>query len=203
MPRSANAFAHWVTQERAKKAPLTELMARAARFYREQLKASPKAIDYFKGRGVSGEIAARFGLGYAPDAWQGLEQVFPDYSDADLVECGLVIVNDQGRRYDRFRDRIMFPILNQRGMVIGFGGRVIDAGEPKYLNSPGTTLFEKGRELYGLSQARGPIREAGRAIVVEGYMDVVALAQLGFPNAVATLGTALGKPNCASATTSM
>jgi len=176
--------------ERAKKAPLTELMARAMKFYREQLKASPKAVDYLKGRGLTGEIAARFGLGYAPDEWQGLEQVFMDYKDAALVECGLVIENEQGRRYDRFRDRIMFPILDQRGNVIGFGGRVIGDGEPKYLNSPETPLFEKGRELYGLPQARQAIRDADTVIVVEGYMDVVALAQHGVGNAVATLGTA-------------
>src|SRR6185369_3481238 len=110
--------------------------------------------------------------------------------DKSLVDSGLVIQNEEGRRYDRFRDRVMFPILNQRGAVIGFGGRVIGAGEPKYLNSPETPLFEKGRELYGLSQARIPIRESGRVIVVEGYMDVVALAQHGVGYAVATLGTA-------------
>ncbi|MBK7813208.1 MAG: DNA primase [Rhodocyclaceae bacterium] len=176
--------------DRAKKAPLTELMLRAARFYKEQLKASPKAIDYLKGRGLTGEIAARFGLGYAPDDWQGLQQIFPDYNDPALVECGLVIVNDQGRRYDRFRDRVMFPILDQRGNVIGFGGRVLGAGEPKYLNSPETPLFEKGRELYGLVQARQAIRDEDTVIVVEGYLDVVALAQHGIGNAVATLGTA-------------
>ena len=181
--------------ERAKKAPLTELMARAARFYREQLKGSPKAVDYLKGRGLSGEIAARFGLGYAPDGWQGLEQVFPDYNDPALVECGLVILNDQGRRYDRFRDRVMFPILDQRGNVIGFGGRVIGAGEPKYLNSPETPLFEKGRELYGLSQARKAIQEEDTVLVVEGYMDVVGLAQSGVENVVATLGTAATDAN--------
>jgi DNA primase len=175
---------------RRDKTPLTEVMGRAARFYKDQLKASPKAIDYLKGRGLTGEIAARFGLGYAPDDWQGLQSVFPDYNDAALVECGLVIVNEQGRRYDRFRDRIMFPILDQRGNVIGFGGRVLGAGEPKYLNSPETPLFEKGRELYGLTQARQPIRAADQVIVVEGYMDVVALAQMGIGNAVATLGTA-------------
>ena len=176
--------------DRAKKAPLTELMLRAARFYKEQLKASPKAIDYLKGRGLTGEIAARFGLGYAPDDWQGLQQIFPDYNDPALVECGLVIVNDQGRRYDRFRDRVMLPILDPRGNVIGFGGRVLGAGEPKYLNSPETPLFEKGRELYGLVQARQAIRDEDTVIVVEGYLDVVALAQHGIGNAVATLGTA-------------
>ena len=176
--------------ERAKKAPLTEIMGRAMMFYREQLKTAPKAIDYLKGRGLTGEVAAKFGLGYAPDGWQGLQQVFPDYNDAALVECGLVIVNEQGRRYDRFRDRVMFPILDQRGNVIGFGGRVIGQGEPKYLNSPETPLFEKGRELYGLTQARQAIRDSDTVIVVEGYMDVVALAQHGVGNAVATLGTA-------------
>jgi len=175
---------------RARTAPLTELMSRAMQFYREQLKASPKAVDYLKGRGLTGEIAARFGLGYAPDDWQGLQPVFSDYNDPALVECGLIIVNEQGRRYDRFRDRVMFPILDQRGNVIGFGGRVIGAGEPKYLNSPETPLFEKGRELYGLTQARQAIRDTDTVIVVEGYMDVVALAQHGIGNAVATLGTA-------------
>jgi DNA primase len=170
-------------------------MARAGRFYREQLKASPRAIDYLKGRGLTGEIAARFGIGYAPDAWQGLQQAFRDYDDPTLLEVGLVIDNEQGRRYDRFRDRIMFPILDVRGNTIGFGGRVLGPGPdgqtgPKYLNSPETPLFEKGRELYGLTQARQPIRDSGSAIVVEGYMDVVSLAQFGVGNAVATLGTA-------------
>ena len=154
-------------------------MARAAKFYRDQLKASPKAIDYLKRRGLTGEIAAHFGLGYAPDGWQGLEAVFPDYGAKDLLEVGLVIENDQGRRYDRFRDRIMFPILDQRGNVIGFGGRVIDQGEPKYLNSPETPLFEKGRELYGLSQAAARSASSDSVIVVEGYMDVVASPSTG------------------------
>lgn len=175
---------------RAWQAPLTELMLRAAHFYKDQLKASPKAIDYLKRRGLTGEIAAKFGLGYAPDDWQGLQKVFPDYNDQALVECGLIIVNDQGRRYDRFRDRIMFPILDQKGNVIGFGGRIIGQGEPKYLNSPETPLFEKGRELYGIVPARRAIHEADTVIVVEGYMDVVGLAQLGVENVVASLGTA-------------
>jgi len=177
-------------QKAAEAAPLTELTARAAKFYREQLKASHKAIDYLKGRGLTGEIAARFGLGYAPDGWQGLAAIFPDYQDKALVECGLVIEGEGGKRYDRFRDRIMFPILDARGNVIGFGGRVIGQGEPKYLNSPETPLFEKRRELYGLLQARAAIRDEDCVIVVEGYMDVVALAQHGIGNAVATLGTA-------------
>jgi DNA primase len=177
-------------QEKAKQQPLTERMARAARFYKEQLKVTPKAIDYLKGRGLTGEIAAKFGLGYAPDDWQGLQQVFDDYDCDALVECGLVIKNEQGRRYDRFRDRIMFPIQDTRGNVIGFGGRVMGQGEPKYLNSPETPLFHKGEELYGLPQARKAIQDQNMVIVVEGYMDVVGLAQNGVENIVATLGTA-------------
>ena len=170
---------------------LYEIMKHACDYYREQLKAAPRAIEYLKGRGLTGKIAARFGIGYAPDGWQSLESVFPNYADKALKDAGLVIDPEgDGRRYDRFRDRIMFPILNQRGSVIAFGGRVLGEGEPKYLNSPETPLFEKGRELYGLVQARLAIRAAGRAIVVEGYMDVVALAQHGVEYAVATLGTA-------------
>jgi DNA primase len=169
---------------------LYDIMQRARQYYFEQLKVSPRAIEYLKGRGLSGQIAAHFGIGFAPDGWQNLQAVFPHYDDKSLKDTGLVIDNESGKRYDRFRDRIMFPIENQRGFVIGFGGRIIDAGEPKYLNSPETPLFQKGNELYGLPQARLPIREAGRVLVVEGYMDVVALAQLGVEYAVATLGTA-------------
>jgi len=171
-------------------AALEEVMHRAAVFYKAELKRSERAILYLKGRGLTGEIAARFGLGYAPAGWQGLAGAFADYSAQPLVDAGLVIHAEEGKRYDRFRDRIMFPIVSQRGQVIGFGGRVLDAGEPKYLNSPETPLFEKGRELYGLFQARQGIRAAGRVLVVEGYMDVVALAQFGVGYAVATLGTA-------------
>jgi DNA primase len=177
-------------QASEQKAPLTDVMARAAKYYREQLKASAKAVEYLKQRGLSGDIAARFGIGYAPDGWQNLDQVFPDYINPALLECGLVVENEQGRRYDRFRDRVMFPILDQRGNVIAFGGRVIGSGEPKYLNSPETPLFEKGRELFGLPQARKAIHDADTVIVVEGYMDVVGLAQLGVENVVASLGTA-------------
>ena len=169
---------------------LYEVMQTATRYYREQLKQSVRAIDYLKQRGLSGEIAAKFGIGYAPDAWQNLAAAFPDYQADALNETGLVISNDNDRRYDRFRDRIMFPIINVRSQVIGFGGRVLDKGEPKYLNSPETPLFEKGRELYGLFQAQKAIRAGQRALVVEGYMDVVALAQHGVEYAVATLGTA-------------
>ena len=169
---------------------LTEIMARAAKYYCEQLRHSEKAKDYLKRRGLSGEIAREFRIGYAPDSWQGLETAFDDYTLPELQQAGLVIRNEQGRLYDRFRDRVMFPIINQKGEVIAFGGRVIGEGEPKYLNSPETPLFEKGRELFGLPQARQALREADTAIVVEGYMDVVALAQHGVGNAVATLGTA-------------
>jgi DNA primase len=179
-------------EEAARKERETDLygvMEQAMDFYRAELKKSPRAVEYLKGRGLSGEIAARFRIGFAPDDWQGLKQPFEKYEDKSLVECGLVIENE-GKRYDRFRDRVMFPILNARGAVIGFGGRVLGEGEPKYLNSPETPLFEKGREVYGLVQAREAIHAAGRVLVVEGYMDVVALAQFGVGYAVATLGTA-------------
>ena len=174
---------------------LTARMMDALSYYRAELKKSKAAIDYLKGRGLSGEIAARYGLGFAPEGWQNLEAVFSDYSSPSLKDTGLVIDSEtegekKSRRYDRFRHRVMFPILDARGNVIGFGGRVIGEGEPKYLNSPETPLFEKGRELYGLYQARRAIRDANQVIVVEGYMDVVALAQHGVENAVATLGTA-------------
>lgn len=177
-----------------KQATLNDVLAKAAEHYRKQLKASPRAIEYLKSRGLTGEIAAAFGLGYAPDGWRGLASVFPHYDDALLEESGLVIAQgeteEERNRYDRFRDRVMFPIRSVQGEVIGFGGRVLDKGEPKYLNSPETPVFIKGRELYGLHEARAAIRQRGYVLVVEGYMDVVALAQLGFPNAVATLGTA-------------
>ena len=168
---------------------LSGLMLEAAKRYRAALKDSPRAIEYLKARGLTGEIAAHFGIGYAEDGWQPLGAM-PGYADKGMETAGLVITGDGGKRYDRFRDRIMFPIHDGGGRVIGFGGRVLDKGEPKYLNSPETPLFSKGRELYGLFQARQPIRAAGRAIVVEGYMDVVALAQHGVEYAVATLGTA-------------
>ena len=180
-------------QEAARKEKETDLyalMEKAMDFYRAELKKTPRAIDYLKGRGLTGEIAARFRIGYAPDGWQGLKPAFENYEDKALVECGLVIQGEENKRYDRFRDRVMFPIFSARGAVIGFGGRVIGDGEPKYLNSPETPLFEKGRELYGLGQARDAIRTEGHVLVVEGYMDVVALAQFGIGNAVATLGTA-------------
>ncbi len=169
---------------------LLEVMARAAQYYKDQLKASPRAIEYCKKRGLSGEVAARFGIGYAPDGWQNLQAIFPDYNADELKLAGLVIDNEAGRRYDRFRDRLMIPIINPKGDIIAFGGRIIDQGEPKYLNSPETPLFEKGRELFGLPQARQALRDTDTAIVTEGYMDVIALSQNGVGNAVATLGTA-------------
>jgi DNA primase len=183
--------------QKERQATLSDVLAKAAEHYRRQLKGSPRAIAYLKGRGLTGEIAARFGLGYAPDGWRSLASVFPRYDDPLLEESGMVIAqpadgDDEGdrKRYDRFRDRIMFPIRSVQGAVIGFGGRVLDRGEPKYLNSPETPVFSKGRELYGLFEARAALRQRGYALVVEGYMDVVALAQSGFANAVATLGTA-------------
>ena len=167
---------------------LWDALEQAATFYKQQLKQNPRAIDYLKRRGLTGQIAARYGIGYAP-ADNGLKQVFADYQAAALAESGMVIDGDRGR-YDRFRDRIMFPIRNSKGQIIGFGGRILDQGEPKYLNSPETPLFHKGSEIYGLFEARDAIREAGRVVVVEGYMDVVALAQHGVGFSVATLGTA-------------
>ena len=177
---------------RQKQATLTDVLEKAGDAYRQQLRESQRAVAYFKGRGVSGATAKRYGLGYAPEGWRSLASVFAHYDDPLLEESGLVIVNDEdgGKRYDRFRDRVMFPIRNVKGECIGFGGRVLGDDKPKYLNSPETPVFHKGRELYGLFEARTAIREAGYALVTEGYMDVVALAQLGFPNAVATLGTA-------------
>jgi DNA primase len=169
---------------------LSGVLLQAAKFYRVQLRESERAIAYLKGRGLSGPVAARFGIGYAPDDWQPLAGAFPEYQSKVLETAGLVISGDAGKRYDRFRDRIMFPIHDGSGRVIGFGGRVLDKGEPKYLNSPETPVFSKGRELYGMFQARPAIRAAGKVIVVEGYMDVVALAQHGVEYAVATLGTA-------------
>ncbi|MBI2314194.1 MAG: DNA primase [Betaproteobacteria bacterium] len=179
------------SQVRPKDAPdLYALMQVATRYYRDELKKSEHAIAYLKKRGLTGEIAARYGIGYAPPGWQNLTAVYSDYGAPALVEVGLVVTGEDGKRYDRFRDRIMFPIVNHRGLIVGFGGRVLEQGEPKYLNSPETPLFEKGREVYGLYQARRAIRDAGKVVVVEGYMDVVALAQHGVEYAVATLGTA-------------
>ncbi|HJT51357.1 MAG TPA: DNA primase [Nitrosospira sp.] len=173
---------------------LVEVMNIATRYYREQLRYSESAVGYLKQRGLTGKTAARFGIGYAPAGWQNLEALFSGSASKGrelLVETGLMIENDDGKRYDRFRDRIMFPIVNLKGTIVGFGGRLVEQGEPKYLNSPETALFQKGRELYNLFGARRAIREAGRVVVVEGYMDVIALSQHGIEYAVATLGTAI------------
>jgi len=178
-------------EQKQKQNSLTDMLEKAGEAYRQHLKSAPKAVAYLKGRGLSGQIAKRFGLGYAPEGWRSLASVFPDYDNPLLAESGLVIVNEEDqKRYDRFRDRVMFPIRNIKGECIGFGGRVMGDGTPKYLNSPETPVFHKGRELYGLFEARDSIHSAGYILVTEGYMDVVALAQWGFPNAVATLGTA-------------
>jgi DNA primase len=189
---------------RERRSSLGDVLTQAAAFYRAQLRATPRAIDYLKRRGLTGAIAARFGLGFAPPGWRTLAGVFPRYDDPLLEEAGLVRLRDEAEggggsasdehaergRYDWFRDRVMFPIRAVSGEVIGFGGRVLDDSKPKYMNSPETPLFSKGRELYGLFEARQALRDKGYALVVEGYMDVVALAQIGYPNAVATLGTA-------------
>ncbi len=179
----------------AKTLALSDAMTLACNFYRQQLRSARPAIDYLKGRGLTGEVAAKYWIGYAPDGWDSLREVFTDYDSDVLVEAGLIIDrsdedNSHRKRYDRFRDRIMFTIRNTKGQVIGFGGRVMGAGEPKYLNSPETPLFQKGSELYGLFEARQAIRDKDYVLVTEGYMDVVALAQYGFEQAVATLGTA-------------
>ncbi len=169
---------------------LTEILQRAADFYRQQLKGSEPAIRYLKGRGLAGATAARFGLGYSPGEWNALAAAFDDYRQPQLVEAGLVI-EGEGKRYDRFRGRVMFPIRNRRGSVIGFGARSLDGSEPKYLNSPETPVFHKGRELYGLFEAQEAIRRRRRVIVCEGYLDVIQLAQAGFEETVAALGTAV------------
>ena len=170
--------------------PLYTLMESIAGFYQTQLKQSQPAIDYLKARGLSGEIAKHFAIGFVPDGWDTLQQYFPN-EDPALIKTGMLIKPDGGKRpYQRFRNRIMFPIRDRRGRVIGFGGRVMDNQEPKYLNSPETPLFHKGSELYGLYEARKAAQDNNCVIVVEGYMDVVALAQHGIMHAVATLGTA-------------
>ena len=170
---------------------LGEALELASQYYQTALKKSERAIEYLKKRGLTGQVAKAFQLGYAPEGWQNLESVFKKYDDEALNIAGLVLKNDQGKRYDRFRDRIMFPIHNMKGEIIGFGGRVINPEDtPKYYNSPETPLFQKSQELYGLFAARRSIREKASVLVVEGYMDVVGLAQFGVMNAVATLGTA-------------
>ncbi|WMP17782.1 DNA primase [Thiothrix lacustris] len=176
--------------KRKRKDPnLYTLLEDAAVWFQSQLKQNPDAIGYLQQRGLSGKISARFGLGYAP-ANSNLGRELRQYGEDKLVASGMSIRNDAGRVYDRFRERIMFPIRDRRGRVIGFGGRIIGEGTPKYLNSPETDVFHKGAELYGLFEARNDTRKLERLLVVEGYMDVIALAQYGITYAVATLGTA-------------
>jgi len=172
---------------------LYEALEKAEKLFRRQLKGADAAVAYLKNRGVTGLVARDFALGYAPEAWHTMEEAFRDdraIRQTDLLAAGLLIRNDKGNIYDRFRNRIMFPIRDVRGRVIGFGGRVMgDADGPKYLNSPETPVFHKGRELYGLFEARNALRRIEQLIVVEGYMDVVALSQAGVANCVASLGT--------------
>lgn len=172
-----------------------ELMERCARFFSQQLRDNPnreRVINYLKGRGLSGEVVRDFGIGYAPEQWDAILREFGKSPDRQkqLLALKMITENDRGKRFDFFRDRIMFPIRDRRGRVVGFGGRVLDSGEPKYLNSPETRLFHKGRELYGFYEMKQKHRDLDRVVIVEGYMDVVALAQFGVTNAVAALGTA-------------
>ena len=171
---------------------LYELMSSVTQYYYDQMRKSPRAIQYLKQRGISGAIAKQFHLGYAPTGWS---HVFDEFGKTEedkkkLFDTGIIIKKDSGGFYDRFRDRIMFPIHDYRGRIIGFGGRILDQGEPKYLNSPETPLFQKGHELYGLHQTLKANRQINRILIVEGYMDVIALFQHGITYAVATLGTA-------------
>ena len=175
---------------------LYEVLEAAATRFRGWLRSEPEeagAVNYLKERGVSGEIARDFGIGLAPSGWDRLKAALESFGSQKLIAAGLLVQNESGRTYDRFRERIVFPIRDTRGRVIGFGGRVFADGEPKYINSPETEVFHKGRELYGLFEARRAQRRLDSVLVVEGYMDVVALAQHGFANAVATLGTAIGQ----------
>jgi DNA primase len=176
---------------------LYSLLKEADQIYRAELRKDERAIAYLKKRGIDGPTAGRFGIGYAPDAWDTVMRQLgtADARIAKLLQAGLLSANDSGRRYDRFRDRIMFPIRNPRGQVIGFGGRVLDQGEPKYLNSPETPVFRKGHELYGLYEARQNPGRPKQIIVVEGYLDVASLVQFGVEYAVATLGTAMTTEN--------
>jgi DNA primase len=184
-------------ERRGENDELYALLREADQIYRAALRESPKAIAYLKKRGIDGATAGRFGMGYAPDAWDTVMRALgtSDTRVEHLLQAGLLSANDSGRRYDRFRDRIMFPIRNARGQIIGFGGRVLDQGEPKYLNSPETPIFRKGQELYGLFEARKNPGKPKEIIVVEGYLDVASLVQFGVENVVATLGTAMTNDN--------
>lgn len=180
-----------IEKERQKVRTLHEhFLHQAQQFYQSQLRQSLPALNYLRQRGIKPETIQKFDLGWAPDEWQALARVFDNYQRPELLETGLIAQGKEGRRYDRFRGRVIFPIRNHRGVTVGFGGRLIAEGEPKYLNSPETELFSKSNELYGIWESRQGIHQEGYALVVEGYMDVVALSQLGMHNAVATLGTA-------------
>ena len=195
IPRE-NSFGHEhaPTQNTEQKRHLYDLMGHIAQFFQQHLHGGQHqiAVDYLHQRGLSSEIVEKFGIGYVPDEWDQVRNQFGQHPQAqtDLVNTGMLIENEQGRRYDRFRGRLMFPIRDRRGRVIGFGGRVIADGTPKYLNSPETLIFHKGRELYGFYEVLQSHREPREILVVEGYMDVVALAQYGVDYAVASLGTA-------------
>jgi len=178
--------------------PLYALMEQVSQYYQQQLRTHPqarRAVDYLKGRGLSGAIAKQFALGFAPPGWDNLYKALGDSDERRdlLIKAGMLVQNENGKIYDRFRDRVMFPILDRRGRVIAFGGRVLGDDKPKYLNSPETEIFHKGRELYGLFHARQSVRKLERIVVVEGYMDVIALAQHGIGYATATLGTATSR----------
>ncbi len=182
----------------ARQKNLLEVMNMAEAFYRQQLRVSndkERAVAYLQKRGISGDDAKKFGIGFAPEGWNGLMSELTKHGipETELLEAGLLSESDNNRRYDRFRDRIMFPIRNRKGETIGFGGRILDQGEPKYLNSPETPIFKKGEEVYGLYELRQYTRDYEEIIVVEGYMDVVMLSHYGVGNAVATLGTAVGR----------
>lgn len=183
---------NWEGQQRRQSADLYDLMKSASDHYQLELKKYPPAIEYLKQRGLTGDTAKDYGIGYAPAGWDFIMQRLGKSEEhkAKLEAAGMLIRNDKGRVYDRFRERIMFPIRDQRGKTIAFGGRVMGQGEPKYLNSPETPIFHKGRELYGLFEAKRFCKKLETILVVEGYMDVVMLAQHGIHNAVATLGTA-------------
>ncbi|AOW83506.1 DNA primase [Vibrio mimicus] len=181
------------TVKSEEKRSLYDLMGSIAQFYRQQLKQpnNRHAIEYLKNRGLSGEIVQKFGIGYVADEWDLVRRNFGQQRNSEdmLVTAGMLIESDNGRRYDRFRGRVMFPIRDRRGRVIGFGGRITEQGTPKYLNSPETPIFHKGKELYGLYEVLQAYREPPQILVVEGYMDVVALAQYGVDYSVASLGT--------------
>ncbi|VAW52051.1 DNA primase [hydrothermal vent metagenome] len=174
------------------KQPLYDILKQASELFQKQLKTSERAVNYLKKRGLSGEVSKQFKIGYAPDGWNFLISHLGKSKDhlLALSKTGLIVNKENNKTYDRFRDRIIFPITDQRGRIIGFGGRILDQGEPKYLNSPENAVFHKGFELYGLYETKMALRRIDRIIVVEGYMDVVALAQHGINYAVASLGTA-------------